>query len=195
MRRIAMGLCALAMLCQMLVLPVMAAPAAASGGNNTGFRSGSTVATDEVVIPGQAGTAITADSVKIEEDGLVFTDIDAEAKWTINVPKTGWYKVMFTYSGVEGIGGSADMELGLKLDGAYPFAEAENFVLPRTWKDVAEDYNGDGTLDQVREDTKGNQFAPEQEGVFEAKKSAMRDVNGFVTEDLCMYLTEELHRF
>ena len=211
MRRIAMGLCALAMLCQMLVLPVMAAPAAASGGNNTGFRSGSTVATDgtgyndyvaanpgdiaaeEIVIAGQSGQAITAESVKIEEDGLVFTDIDAEAKWTVDVPKTGWYKVMFTFSGVEGIGGSADMELGLKVDGAYPFSEAKNFVLPRTWKDVAEDYNGDGTLDQVREDTKGNQFAPEQEEVFDAKKSALRDVNGFVTEDLCLYLTEGAH--
>ncbi len=201
-----MALCVLALLCQMLALPVMAAPAAADGGSSirttgaapaegTGYNdyvaaNPGDIATDEVVIPGQGGVAVSDEAVSVEADGLVFTDNDGEAKWVVDVPKAAWYKVMFTYSGVEGKGSSSDMELTLKVNGQIPFSEAENFVLPRTWVDVIEDYDGDGTPDQVREDTTGNQFAPEQEEVFEPKKAALRDVNGFVTEDLYLYLTK-----
>ncbi len=210
-----MGLCVLALLCQMLVVPVMASPSIASvaardvlpdgtvtsdviGYNEYVANNPGDPATDEVVIPAiSAGvydsTIGDQEAVTKTEDALIFNAIDSSAEWTVQIPKTGWYKVAFTFSGVEGSGSGSDMELGLMLNGKYPFTEAENFVLPRTWIDIAEDYNGDGELDYVREDPKGNQFAPEQQQVFDAKKVALRDVNGFVTEDLCLYLTEGTH--
>lgn len=212
MRRIGMALCALAILCQMLAIPVMAAPSvapvAADGDLAGGMANAASdaigyneyvaahpgdPASDEIVIPAVDGVGNSADAVTKTEDALILNTTDASAAWTVSVPKTGWYKVGFTYSGVEGVGSGSDMELSLKVDGQYPYSEAQNFVLPRTWVDVIEDYNGDGTPDQVREDTKGNQFAPEQAQVFNPKKVAMRDVDGFVTEDLCLYLTEGAH--
>lgn len=215
MRRILMGLCAVALLCQMLVVPVMASPSVATVAANDLLPDGTEAsdvigyndyvaqnpgdpATDEIVIPAiNAGVYDSfigdAEGVTKTEDALIFNAVDSSAEWTVDVPKAGWYKVGFTYSSVEGSGSGADMELGLMVDGAYPFAEAENFVLPRTWQDIIEDIDGDGELDYVREDPKGNQFAPEQEQVFEAKKEPLRDLNGFVTEDLCLYLTEGMH--
>lgn len=197
MRRIGMAVCALAILCQMLVLPVMAAPSVASAGqgaalpegtpseSNNGYtdyvaaHSGNN-ATKSVEIPGPNGKPVdeTKTGVTATEDALIFDEIGAEAVWNgITVPETGWYKVSFTYSGVEGKGSSSDMELSLMVDGNLPYSEAMNFVLPRTWVDDGE----------IRV-SNGNEFAPEQKEVFEPKKKALRDVNGFVTEDLCLYL-------
>ena len=229
-----MGLCVLALLCQMLALPVMAAPSVASAAAGDAALTTGTVgtsddgigykeyvaqypgdpATEDITIPavdallGDAETepsegetseedapaaADATEAVTKVEDGLIFNVIDASAQWNVEVPKTAWYKVGFTYSGVEGSGSGSDMELSLLVDGVVPYAESQNFVLRRIWTDVVEDYNGDGIDDYVREDPKGNQFAPEQQQLFTAQKAALRDANGFVTEDLCLYLTEGVH--
>ncbi len=239
MRRIGMALCALAILCQMLVLPVMAAPSVASAGQGATLPDGSNTAdligykdyvaqnpgdaaTESVEIPGNKGVEsfpvtdepaadpeanedvdadvdadvdtdadanepVTADepaveekesAVTVTEDALIFNALNAQATWKgISVPKTGWYKVSFKYSGVEGKGSSSDMELSLLVNGKAPYAEAMNFVLPRTWVDDGE----------IRV-SNNNEFAPEQKEVFDPKKGALRDVKGFVSEDLCLYL-------
>ena len=247
MRRIGMAVCALAILCQMLVLPVMAAPSVASAGTDT-LTTGVAGATDLIgyndyvaQYPGDAATEsveipatdgvesfdkveepeveepeidapeadapeadapeadapeadapdanepVTAtvegeepaeETVTKTENSLIFNTIGAQATWTgITVPQTGWYKVSFTYSGVEDKGSSSDMELSLKVNGKFPYKEAQNFVLPRTWVD-------DGGI-RV---SNNNEFAPEQKEVFDPKKMPLRDVNGFVSVDLCLYL-------
>lgn len=210
MRRMITGLCALALLCTMLVVPVTAAPADTSiPTDGATLPTGSVSSSDDAIgykeyvaqhpgdpakdaieIPAIDAVIADAAAVSKEADGVIFNKIDASAQWTVDVPKSGWYRVAFTYSGVEGSGSGSDMELTLLINGKLPFAEAESFVLRRTWTDIVEDYNGDGQPDHVREDPKGNQFAPEQQQIFAPKKSAMRDNNGFVTEDLCLYLTE-----
>ena len=253
MRRIGMAVCALAILCQMLVLPVMAAPSVASAGQGTLMPDGSIqnligykdyvaqnpgdAATESVVIPGTDGKEsfpapeipeadepaadapeadtpeadapeadapeadapeadapaadepVTVDepvadkpaeeTVTATENSLIFNTLNAQATWEgITVPKTGWYKLGFTYSGVEGKGSSSDMELSLLINGKAPFAEAMNFVLPRIWVD-----DGEIRVSNM------NEFAPEQKEVFDPQKKPLRDVNGFVNEDLCVYLT------
>ena len=287
MRRIGMAVCALAILCQMLVLPVVAAPSVASAGQGTLLPDGTIAdllgykeyvaqnpgdaATESVEIPGIDGVEViergedsesdapTVDAPEADapeadapeadapeadapeadapeadapeadapeadapeadapeadapeadapeadapeadepvaaeeteadkpaeetvtktENSLIFNTIGAQATWSgITVPKTGWYKVSFTYSGVEGKGSSSDMELTLLVNGKVPFAEATNFVLPRTWVD-------DGGIRVSNQ----NEFAPEQKEVFDPQKKPLRDVNGFVSEDLCLYL-------
>ena len=261
MRRFGMALCALALLCQMLALPIMAAPADASADVND-IASGSVDAskligyekyvaskpgdiakepidlkgtdgvdttptaeepeveepeteepeaedpeavlpegeepeveepeeeTPEEETPGDENLAVAAEEEKTEEaeqqeapvtyteDALIFNAMGAQATWKVTVPQSGWYKVSFTYAGKAGQGSSADMELGLMINGLHPYSEAQHFVLPRTWKDAG----------PIRE-SNGNQFAPEQEESFAYnEKVAMRDVNGFVTEDLRIYL-------
>ena len=120
-------------------------------------------------------------TVTVKDTGLYFSNETGKATWTVEVPAAGWYAVAFTYSGVEG--GSSDMELGLQIDGQYPFAEAERFVLPRVWINDGE----------TRQDSNGNQFAPEQKEDYVVQKKPLRDVNGFVSTDLNVYLSAGAH--
>ena len=265
MRRIGMALCALALLCQMLALPIMAAPvddATGAGGDvfaqeldkkEDGYKNyvaskpagpakapitlnavdginttpvavpeapeveEPEVEEPEVEIPdvenpeGENGENVENDDIDSDEvvenetpneeepvvdqpvvaaaydesavtktekgDALIFNTRGAQVTWKVPVPANGWYKVSFTYAAVERQGSSSDMELGLLINGVYPYYEAQRFTLPRTWED-------DGGV-RV---SNGNEFAPEQKEKFVYKKVAMRDVNGFVTEDLCIYL-------
>ncbi|MBR5524487.1 MAG: extracellular solute-binding protein [Clostridia bacterium] len=126
------------------------------------------------------------ETVTVGDDSLRWDRDMGAAYWQVEVPTTGWYAVAFSYMGIEG--SSADIEVGLAVDGAFPYAEAARFVLARTWKDVL---NEDGK--PIREDTKGNQFSAEQTEVYEIAKYPMRDVNGFVNEDLCLYLEAGTH--
>ena len=262
MRRILMAVCVLALLCQVLALPIMAAPASsdsASGGTvivpdvqddligykdyvqskpgtpaqkplddltvETGVEttpvveeSEDAIVEDEIVedeivenedeIDAEEGveneiveeevvavaaneTAETTENSAIKNDAeelppvtmsengdaFILNNAGAQITWKVAVAQAGWYKVSFTYMAVKRQGSSSDMELGLMVNGVYPYYEAQRFVLPRTWVDAG----------PIRE-SNGNQFAPEQEEKYEYKTVAMRDVNGFVTEDLCIYL-------
>ena len=196
MRRFGMALCALALLCQVLVFPVAAEPAADTATPDAAVTpatsskdgtydkyvedhpEGSAPAAVEV----QASTATQKDAtVTVKDDGLYFSNETGAATWDVQIPADGWYAVAFTYSGVEG--GSSDMELGLEIDGEYPYSEAERFVLPRIWVNDGE----------TRQDSNGNQFAPEQKEDYAIQKKPLRDVNGFVSEDLNVYLTAGAH--
>ena len=262
MRRILMAVCVLALLCQVLALPIMAAPASsdsASGGTvivpdvqddligykdyvqskpgtpaqkplddltvETGVETTPVVeesedaivedeivedeiienedeidaeedveneiVEEEVVAVAANETAETTENSAIKNDAeelppvtmsengdaFILNNAGAQITWKVAVAQAGWYKVSFTYMAVKRQGSSSDMELGLMVNGVYPYYEAQRFVLPRTWVDAG----------PIRE-SNGNQFAPEQEEKYEYKTVAMRDVNGFVTEDLCIYL-------
>ena len=127
---------------------------------------------------------VTKEEVEVVRDGetvkvtvAYLNNSGAQITWPVTVDKAGWYKVSFEYSGRAGQGSSADMELGLQINGSYPYKEAQRFLLPRTWIDSG----------PIRE-SNGNQFAPEQEENYDLHVVALRDVNGFVTEDLCIYL-------
>ena len=207
MRRFGVALCAALMLCQLLAFPVAAEPVTddsvitdgAIGGDVGGdaflntdiaaadieyteYLDGAPADKAPADIKIDALQAIkTDDTVTRGEDGLFWALDEGAAYWQITVPATGWYEVAFTYTGREG--SSADIEVGLVLDGKYPFAEAERFVLPRLWAD-----DGD-----VRSDTKGNEFAAEQKELYQAQKQPMRDMNGFINEDLCVYLEAGEH--
>ena len=197
MRRIAMALCVLALLCQMLVFPVYAEPATeGTTGADTTITTGTTskdgtydryvetnpegLAPSAIEIKGSAAAQMDA-TVTVKDNALLFSNQNGKATWNVNVPAAGWYAVAFTYQGVEG--GSSDMELGLQIDGKTPYHEAERFVLPRLWVNDGE----------TRQDSNGNQFAPEQKEEYAVQKKPLRDVNGFVSEDLNVYLTAGAH--
>lgn len=196
MRRFGMALCALALLCQMLVFPVAADTATDTTTTGTVTPNGTTSAVAEYTTyrqdkPADLGpaaieinalTAAQKDATVTEKgEGLYFSNETGKADWKVTVPTAGWYTVAFTYSGVEG--GSSDIELGLQIDGSYPYSEAERFVLPRVWVNDGE----------TRQDSNGNQFAPEQKEDYVKQKKTMRDSNGFVSEDLQVYLTAGEH--
>lgn len=196
MRRIGMALCAVAMLVQLFAFPVSAAPATtakktadlpAAGTLSSAIEYNAYVegkptasTTKALTVAANKAKQLTK-AVTREKDALRFSKEGGYAVWSINAPASGWYSVAFTYEAIKG--GSSDIELGLHVDGKLPYAEADHFLLPRIWVN-----DGD-----MREDTNGNQFAPEQKELIERQTIAMRDVNGFVTDDLCIYLKKGTH--
>ena len=126
-----------------------------------------------VVIPASADTVTTdlpetmADKTDNSYESYIasFTDIKAfEAEETViveqNIMNTaisvpfeiqndGLYKIGFSYKAVGE--GTSDLVFGFKLDGEYPFSEAEELELPRMWV----------LSDQKRVDGLGNEFSPE----------------------------------
>ena len=201
MKRCGILICAVLLLCQQMLLPVAAET---PEGEQPGVDVSTVTPASETELPDYADyaaandtTAATA-SVTIEATGAQLPD-DGSVEWknqrlcwgtepgavtlTADIPADGWYAVSFEYIGLAGGGG--DIEIGLQVDGAYPYAQAERFMLPRIWQN-------DGA---VRTDTNGNEFAPEQIEVAVQRRGAMRDVNGFITEDLGVYLTAGVHAF
>lgn len=142
--------------------------------------------TDTEVQVGALDAIYNDETVTVGEDGLIWDRDEGTASWQVEIPVSGWYEVYFNYMAREG--SSADMEVGLAVDGAFPYAEAERFVLGRKWVDILNDEG-----EPIREDTKGNQFAAEQKEVYEKLTYPMRDVNGFVNENLCLYLEAGSH--
>ncbi len=196
MKRFGLILCVVALMCQFLAFPVSAAPAndtlttghtpdldAAAEFEDTEYDYNDYVAEQDSTAVAKKPITLDAtkfdsksEEVKVEKDHLLWeTQEDASATWNAKVPADGWYAVTFTYAAVQGNG--SDIELGLLLDGKLPYPEANRFVLPRMWVDDGE----------IRE-SNGNQFAPEQKQVFEKQTYAMRDVNGFISDDLRIFL-------
>ncbi|MBE6806850.1 MAG: extracellular solute-binding protein [Ruminococcaceae bacterium] len=198
MRRFGLILCVIALMCQFLAMPVYAEPiaddtlvtdhipdlnAAANfvdeeyDYNQYVKDQNSSVMAQQAVTINATDVAEKTDSVVVQGSHLLWgTEKDSSATWNVEVPADGWYTVSFTYAAVPG--GSSDIELGFLLNGNVPFPEAERFTLPRIWVD-------DGGI----RESNGNQFAPEQKQLYTKQTRPLRDVNGFVSEDLRVYLT------
>ena len=95
----------------------------------------------------------TIDGAEIAETGgqpAVSWTGQTELSWKFTVEKAGFYCLKAQYYPLPG--NSNTIELGLKLNGAVPYKQAERFMLRRTWVD-----NG-----AVRKDDYGNETSPEQ---------------------------------
>ncbi len=62
----------------------------------------------------------------------VITGNKGEITWKFNVEKAGSYCLKLNYFPIESK--NADIEIGIKLDGKYPFDEAENITLKKIYK-------------------------------------------------------------
>lgn len=69
----------------------------------------------------------------------------------VEAPENGFYNLGITYVPTDEA--MTDIELGLKIDGEYPYSAAESFSFPRMWMDA------DSKKDQ---DDYGNEFASQQ---------------------------------
>ncbi len=100
----------------------------------------------------------------------------------VTVDDAGWYEPQIDYYTLEGTGG--DILFSLLLDGELLCSQMSNLRLSRLWKNATEEFQSD-------ED--GNQFSPEQQEVFQWQTAKLYDSEGFVTEPLCLALTEGEH--
>lgn len=158
-----------------------------------------------VVIPASADTVTTdlpetmADKTDNSYESYIasFTDIKAfEAEETViveqNIMNTaisvpfeiqndGLYKIGFSYKAVGE--GTSDLVFGFKLDGEYPFSEAEELELPRMWV----------LSDQKRVDGLGNEFSPEVLSFEDYAFNYAIDTTGWSAEPYQVYLTKGTH--
>lgn len=72
-------------------------------------------------------------------------------KFEISVRQSGFYGIGLNYKTLDNT--YSNIVVGVKVDGEYPYAEAQEFELPRMWCD-------DGEANRV--DDAGNEFAPQQ---------------------------------
>lgn len=112
------------------------------------------------------------------------TEISSETvSLEITVPVSAVYKIGFLYKALDEA--TTNLIFSLRIDGAYPFTEAEELELPRMWK-----------LDsEKRVDGLGNEFSPEVLPYGENKLNFLADATGWSVEPYCFYLEEGIHNF
>lgn len=119
--------------------------------------------------------------VELKGGALFWKDGNGEISFGVSVSKPALYNIEIVWKPID-IG--TDFTLGVKLDGAYPFAEAEEIVLKRMWKNATEN---------PRTDAQGNEYAPEQIETGTYIKTVLADTVGIVTEPYMFALSAGAH--
>ncbi len=119
-------------------------------------------------------------SVSFEADNLIWEN-GKELNFDVSVKTTGVYELLIVWKPIES---GVNPQLSVKLDGNYPFDEAQKIELLREWKDAS---------DEPRTDKVGNQYAPEQVETGEFITTTLRDYSGSFAEAYGFSLTAGAH--
>lgn len=111
----------------------------------------------------------------------VLTGAEAAAAWRVQVPVSGLYRIRVEYYPTAGT--SNAIERKLLVDGEVPFAEAKNLRFERVW----------GNEGEPDVDENGNETRPSQIETPCWTEKYLQDADGFINEDLCVYLTAGNH--
>ena len=109
-------------------------------------------------------------------DKALFTDTDSSVSFHVQVPQTGYYNLYMEYLIPESRGVAA--ERGVRINGEFPFEDAQNITFTRIWTDGGE----------VQTDNQGNQIRPTQIEVYDWQSSCFEDDMGYITEPYRFYL-------
>lgn len=128
-------------------------------------------ATQDIVLEGTAFSSENESSATVgeiygESNVLLWESGVGSVTYTFDVPADAIYNIEFDYVLLDS--SERDMELGIMIDGAFPFDEAKRLELPRIWVDAGE----------LRVDDIGNQFAAEQTPYKGFTKKALFDTSG-----------------
>lgn len=110
------------------------------------------------------------------EKEALYTGDASSVTWSVEVPEAGFYNVSLEYMTTESRGVS--IERAVKINGEYPFDDAQNLAFGRMWTD-----DGD-----ARTDNQGNQIRAAQIEVYDWQSAYCRDELGYVTEPYQFYL-------
>lgn len=108
-------------------------------------------------------------------DKALFTDTDSSVSFYVQVPQTGYYNLYMEYLIPESRGVAA--ERGVRINGEFPFEDAQNITFTRIWTDGGE----------VKTDNQGNQIRPTQVEVYDWQSSCFEDDMGYITEPYRFY--------
>lgn len=113
-------------------------------------------------------------------NGQVLENGQINARFMVN--KTGFYGLGLSYRALDAE--MANVEIGIKFDGEYPYSKMSDLEFPRMWMDKT---------DGIVEDGSGNQIAPQQELYGEYFYNEAIDKSVEVDEKIKVYLTEGEH--
>jgi len=125
------------------------------------------------------------DSVLTSETGYI--------EYQVDVPETGFYKLELLYYPVEGK--NSEIQRSFFLDGELPYGEMSLIEFSRIWStDVAQESFAEGIYEVAwNKDNQGNDMKPTSVEIPEWVTADLYDNNGYITEPLCLYLTEGTH--
>ena len=125
----------------------------------------------------------TLESVKFDGDAAVILPENSSLEFSVNIPREGLYPVGFCYYNTDR--SDNDYSVSLMIDGAVPYQEAKNLVLPRAWTD---DANG-----KFEKDEDGNDIRPTQFNKQTWVESYVYDKRGLYESPYSVYLKEGVH--
>ena len=114
---------------------------------------------------------------------LLLKESNGNFSFEITIPKDGLYRVEADYFPVAD-DSILDINLGFKIDGKYPFKEAENVFLSKVYK------NENNCIEQ---DKYGNDIRPAQVESPEWRRTAFIDNAGYNPDPFEIYLTKGEH--
>ncbi len=104
--------------------------------------------------------------------------------YNFEVPETGLYNLEAIYYPISGVETSNTvLDIGLKIDGDYPFSAAKDLTLDRYWKDESE----------IKRDHKDNDLRPGQVTYDCWVKYPIKDKEGLYNEPYFFYLEKGQH--
>ena len=124
-----------------------------------------------------------------ESGNAVLTGEESLIEWAFTVPESGLYDLSLRYYPYEGK--NSAIQRAFFIDGQLPYGELALVEFCRVWRNgdypVAIDDNG-VTVHQWKRDNQGNDLKPSAEEIPEWLDGALYDSNGYITEQLSVYL-------
>lgn len=117
----------------------------------------------------------------MKKNNVLVFESGAYAVFEVDIPADALYNIELDYLPLEGNGNN--IGFSLMIDGEIPFAEAENMVLPRMYKNSPE----------KRFDEYGNQYSPEQIELGEFVARKLFDYTGTVNGSYCFKFNAGVH--
>lgn len=148
-RKVQFILSVLAAVCITAQVGVAAAPT-----NYSEYKSSSTSVTsagDDLKVKGSDFSASSNSKITAENDGSITLGADETVDYKFNVPSDSTYNIKLSYAALTD--NKLKLNVGIKLDGDYPFEEAESLSFPTAWNNETNDFDSD---------EKGNQLTPKQ---------------------------------
>ena len=129
-----------------------------------------------------------ADAVVREYDGvsqaLVWNSMSGSITWEFTVSQTALYEIDLCFEPIKGKDSAID--LGLKLDGAFPFSDAASCKFSRVWQDDSK---------EILKDEQGNDYTPGVSEVYAWQTASFRDSKGYYgNKPYRFLLTEGKHQ-
>jgi len=129
------------------------------------------------------GVEIPQTDLNGKSGAVVLTEAEQWAEYEFEVPIAGLYALNVQYLPLAG--SFSPIRIAVEIDGQFPFAEAQNMNLERTWREAST---------ALKQDERGNEIRPQQQEIVEWTDRVVTDALHTQAEPLRWHLSEGKHR-